>query len=152
MTPGFAPRTITLRGRLRVGAGIDETFPLFSPEGERLWVPGWDPELLHPPDEVWAEGQIFRTREERGEALWVVSRLDRAAHHAEYHRVEPGRYVARVEVRCRPVEDGTEVTVSYAYVGLSESGNRDIAGMTEADYAEKMTRWAGWIEDYLASR
>jgi len=146
MSP-FRPREAVFRGTVTARSGIDEVFPLFSPVGERAWVPGWDPELIHPPGVEWAEGQIFRTREETGDAIWVVSRLDREGHRVEYHRVEPGRYVARIDVRCRRIEDRiTEATVEYAFVGLSESGNRDIEGMTEEEYAAKMARWTDWIE------
>ena len=48
MTP-FSPRAATLRGKLLANGDLSVVFPLFSPEGERLWVPEWDPELLHPP-------------------------------------------------------------------------------------------------------
>jgi hypothetical protein len=148
----FRARTVTFRGRLVAAAAIDEVFPLFSPEGEKLWVPGWEPEFLHPPDPAWEEGQIFRTREETGEAVWVVTRLDRGEHRAEYHRVEPGRYVARVEVRCRPLDERrTEVSTAYTFVGLSESGNREIAAMTREAYDAKMSRWSDWIGRCLRS-
>lgn len=150
MSP-FTPRTITLRGKLHVPAAPEEAFPLFSPEGERLWVPGWAPEILHPPEGRWEAGQIFRTQEASGEAVWVITRLDRAKHEAEYHRVEPGRYVARIDVACRPSPDGaTQASVAYSFVGLSESGNRDIAAMTQEDYDAKMSRWAGWIRRHLS--
>ena len=145
----FAARTKTLEGTLTVSGGVDDVFPLFSPRGERLWVPGWDPEVLHPPESAWCEGQIFRTQEERGEAVWVITRLVREAHRAEYHRVEPGRYVAHVAVRCRAISDRqTQVAVSYSYVGLSEDGNREIEAMSTRDYDAKLARWSGWIERY----
>ena len=144
--PPFTPRTVTFTGRVAVRGRIDETFTLFSPLGEKLWVPGWDPELLHPPGAEWEEGMLFRTREESGPAIWVVSRLERQGHRVRYHRVEPGRYVACIEVACHEAGGGTtEATVSYGFVGLSEGGNRDIAAMTEADYAAKMARWEQWI-------
>jgi hypothetical protein len=54
------------RGRIAIHAPIHAIFELFSPLGERAWVPDWNPELLHPPDVQWAEGQIFRTQEEKG--------------------------------------------------------------------------------------
>jgi len=147
----FAPATITLAGKLMVNAPVEAAFPLFSPEGERLWVPEWNPEILHPPEGTWEQAQIFRTREEMGEAVWVITRLDRGRHEAEYHRVEPGRYVARIEVSCRPAgAASTEVSVAYSFVGLSEGGNRDIAAMTQADYEAKMQRWAGWIREHLS--
>lgn len=147
----FRSRALTLRGQVLVRAGLDEAFELFSPEGERWWVPGWDPEYLHPADGAWERGQLFRTREESGEAVWVVSGLDRSGHRSEYHRVEPGHWVARVEVGCRAAQDGaTEVTVAYSFFGLSEAGNREIATMNQADYDAKMERWGRWLEDYLS--
>lgn len=149
----FRSRSSMFCGIVIAPAEIDEVFTLFSPQGERGWVPGWDPEMLHPSGDAWEERQVFRTREERGEAVWVISRLDRAGHRVEYHRVEPGRWVARVEVRCRPLDGGrTEASVEYAFIGLSESGNREIDGMTEEEYEAKMARWSGWIERHLAGR
>jgi hypothetical protein len=146
--PPFTPRTLTLTGRVAVSGGLDEIFPLFSPLGERLWVPGWDPELLHPAGAEWEEGMIFRTEEERGPAVWVVSRLQREAHRVRYHRVEPGRYVACIEVVCRAAGAGmTEATIAYTFVGLSDAGNRDIAAMSETEYVEKMARWERWIRE-----
>ncbi len=149
----FVPRVLELRGHLVVPGDPEAIFPLFSPVGERLWVPGWSPELLHPSGVEWAEGQVFRTREETGEeVVWFVTRLDRGARHVEYRRVVPGLYVARVEVRCLSVpERRTRADVSYDYVGLSEAGNRDIGAMSPEAYDEKMARWKGWIEGYLAT-
>ena len=147
----FRPAVATFRGRLQVGARIEDVFPLFSPEGERRWVPGWDPELLHPPGATWEEGQIFRTREERGEAVWVVTRLDRTERSVEYHRVEDRRCVARVRVRCaRLGTDRTDVVTEYTFVGLSEEGNAEIAAMTDEAYDAKMARWGDWIRKHLA--
>ncbi|HXI03872.1 MAG TPA: hypothetical protein VNI57_11915 [Candidatus Saccharimonadales bacterium] len=142
----FRPSTATFRGKVHVAAAPGEAFPLFSPEGERRWVPGWNPSILHPPEGHWEAGQIFTTQEETGEAVWVISRLDRRAHEAEYHRIEPGRYVARVEVACRPApEGGTEAAIAYSFTGLSDSGNREIEAMTPEAYEAKLARWTEWI-------
>jgi hypothetical protein len=122
---------------------VEEMFYLFSPLDEKLWVPDWNPELLHPPGVCWQEGLIFRTQEEMGDAIWVVTRLDCTAHYVEYHRIEPGRYVARIVVRCSAIADRvTEVLTTYEFIGLSESGNGEIAAMTEDAYAKKMARWS----------
>lgn len=149
----FTPRTTTFRGAIAVRSEIEDAFPLFSPAGERSWVPGWDPEFVQPSDTAWEEGQIFRTREGKGDAVWIVTRLDRAQHHVEYHRVEPGRYVARITVTCRSSERSrTEVATTYTYIGLSEDGNREIAAMTQTDYDAKMARWTEWIDRHLEAR
>ena len=69
----FTARSIELGGGFTLPAPPDATFELFSPLGEKRWVPGWDPELIHPPGATWERGLIFRTREERGDAIWVVT-------------------------------------------------------------------------------
>lgn len=149
----FEPAHVLLEGGFTVGGAVEEVFGLFSPAGERLWVPEWEPEFLRPADPGWEEGQVFRTVEEQGEAVWVVGRLDRASHRVRYHRVEPGRYVATVEVVCRAAGEAmTEVATTYGFLGLSPSGNQEIGAMSQADYDAKMRRWAGWIEGHLSRR
>jgi hypothetical protein len=146
----FRARSIELTGGFALPAAPESTFELFSPLGEKRWVPGWDPELIHPPGATWERGLVFRTPEERGDAIWVVTALDRNRQEVEYYRVEAGRYVARVHVRCASAAGGqTEVRVTYTFVGLSEVGNRDIAAMSDAAYREKMGRWEGWIRTVL---
>ena len=147
----FQARSITLSGSFALPMAPAEAFPLFSPLGEKSWVPGWDPELIHPPGVEWERGLIFRTPEERGDAIWVVTALDRERHEAEYHRVEAARYVARVHVRCAAGPGGgTSVHVTYTFVGLSDVGNQDIAAMSQEAYVQKMQRWRGWITKDVA--
>lgn len=149
----FEPHTATFRGQMLVTGEAAVVFPLFSPAGEESWVPGWAPEYLYPAETRWAEGQVFRTQEPMGEAIWVVTRLDREQHRVEYHRVEPGRYVARIAVGCRPLPDKrTEVSTAYSFIGLSEAGNREIAAMTQQEYDAKMSRWTEWTARHLAAR
>jgi hypothetical protein len=147
----FEARSIELSGGFALAAAPDAAFELFSPLGEKRWVPGWNPELLHPPGVSWERGLIFRTTEERGEAVWVVTALDRSRREVEYHRVEAGRYVARVSVLCGPHAGGqTEVRVTYLFVGLSEVGNQDIAAMSPQSFEDKMRRWQEWIRRHLS--
>ena len=147
----FEPSSIKLTGRLKARGRCDDVFPLFSPLGEKKWVPGWDPVLLHPRGEDWARGLIFTTQEELGEAVWVVAQLDRESCYVEYYRVEPGRYVARVRVQCGDDGVETDVSVEYEFVGLSARGNADIAAMRPEDYQDKMRRWESWINSHLAT-
>ncbi len=148
----FTPAMAAFTGKIVLPADVERVFPLFSPLGEKAWVPGWDPRLLHPPGSEWEEGMIFLTREEEGDAVWIVTRLDRPSHEVVYHRVEAGRYVARIKVRCRDLGGRkTEATVVYAYVGLSEDGNRDLMAMTSKEYGAKMGRWRKWIQSALAA-
>lgn len=114
------------------------------------WVPGWTPDLLYPPGVEWAEGQLFCTREEYGDAIWVVSKLDRSNWNVLYYRIEPGRYVAKVDVRVVPFDDvHSRVLIAYSFVGLSDDGNNDIESMSQRAYDEKMKRWSDWLETCL---
>lgn len=147
----FTATSMVLSGGFTLPVAPGDAFELFSPLGEKRWVPGWDPELIHPPGVSWERGLVFRTREERGDAIWVVTALDRERHEVEYHRVEAGRYVARVQVGCAAQGAGqTHVHVAYTFVGLSAVGNEDIAAMSPQAYEDKMRRWQGWITNHLA--
>jgi hypothetical protein len=85
------------------------------------------------------------------EIVWLVEALDLRSHEAEYHRIEIGRHVARVHVRCSPrVGGGTDVQVRYRFVGLSEAGNAEIAAMTPATHAARMRDWESRIARHLA--
>jgi hypothetical protein len=149
----FVALTADLRGTFVLEGLIDKVFWLFSPEGETHWVPGWTPAMVHPGGWVWEEGQVFLTEEEYGTAVWVVARLDRKEHQVTYHRVEPGRYVARISVQCFPIDsDQVKVETCYSFVGLGEVGNQDIAAMTQEEYEGKMARWKQWIREWQAGR
>ena len=148
----FLPLKASFTGRIRLNGSIERVFPLFSPIGEKEWVPAWDPEILHPAGGFWQEGLIFRTSEESGSAVWIISNLDIAAHRVSYHRVEPTHYVARIDVTCYEVSTGvTDVSTAYTFVGLSDEGNETISAMTAEEYAVKMIRWTSWLERCLAN-
>jgi hypothetical protein len=139
----FRARVQSFSGDVRVAKPVDEAFPLFSPEGERAWAPGWDPESLT--SRGWEEGEVFLTRHGAETAAWVVARLDGAAHEVTYYRVEPERYVVRIDVHCTAGDRSTTARVSYSFVGLTDAGNAEIEAMTEEGYREKMANWESLI-------
>lgn len=142
----FQSHGVTFNGAFTLEIPVDEAFPLFSPLGEKIWVPDWDPELLFPPGETWCPGLVFRTQEESGPALWVVHSLSMDARRVVYYRLEPELYAARIEVHCRALsENACEVSTTYGYVGLSDAGNAAIRSMTRDAYDEKMARWKKWL-------
>jgi hypothetical protein len=67
---------IEVSGTLRVARAPADAFRFFTPEGERLWVPDWDPEDLHPADGALVAGLTFRTRHGGEQTVWLVSRCD----------------------------------------------------------------------------
>lgn len=140
-------RSITLDGSFTLALSTVQAFPLFSPEGERAWADGWEPEVLHPQGGDWSVGQVFRTQDGGREVVWVVTDLNHESGSVTYHRVEGRDLVARVSVRCEQEgEAETRVSVSYADFSLSDAGDDEITGMSEAAYADKMRNWKQQIE------
>src|SRR5258706_16458471 len=43
-------KAITHRGLIRLAAPVERVFPLFGPVREKLWAPGWNPQIVYPLD------------------------------------------------------------------------------------------------------
>lgn len=144
MSPGsrFRPHHIERSGELTLPLPLGHVFPLFSPEGERAWVAGWDPEYLHPTHPSLAAGTVFRTTHDGEETVWLVLRYDTHLAVAEYGRFTPGSRVGTVSVQCH--EEATAVTrvsVTYALTALSPAGNTVLTELTAAHYSRMLRDW-----------
>jgi len=125
---------------------LSAAFPLFEPEGERAWAPGWDPRYVYPADGRPQKGMVFVTDAGDEETLWLVLRHEPEKGAVEYARMTPGNRVAIVRVLCAPADSGsTRVTVSYEYTGLSEAGNAYVRAMDEAGFREFVESWRTMI-------
>lgn len=134
---------IERRGTFELPFPRERAFELFTPEGERAWVAGWDPEPLHAPGgRLDVEGAVFRTRAHDEETLWIVLGVDRGAFVAEYARITPGSRLGTVRVRCGEVAgSGTRVEVRYRLTAVAEAGEATLAETTEVAFAETLRVW-----------
>ena len=147
----FVAKRIDCHGEVAVALPPDEAFPLFTARGELLWVPGWQPDFVHPPsgelelDQVWLTGA--------GEELthWLVAGLDRERRRVEYARITPGSRLGRVIVEVSPAPGGAVAAVRYVMTALSPAGNEVLAQL-EAGYGEMMAKWAELVAAYLGGR
>ena len=132
---------------------VQAVFPLFSPEGEKLWAPGWDYENIMGTTRL-HEDYIFLTRTHdhaANEAIWIVKEYEPEAYRVQYYKIEAGEKVGIIGVTCTPSGPHTsKVQVTYKYIGLSESGNRFIARFTKKDYKAFIEDWKRLIEAYFA--
>jgi hypothetical protein len=123
---------------------VANVFPLFSPEGEKLWAPGWDYTNLLGTNEL-RRDDVFLTDthdHKSTQAIWIVADYDPVKHCVSYYKVEPGEKVGKVMVECsRQTDTSTLVKVTYKYIGLSDSGNRFIANFTREAYKEFISEW-----------
>lgn len=132
-----------------------ELFPLFSPEGERSWVPGWDYENVMGTTRL-HDDYVFLTKNHdhaASEAVWIVKSYDPDARRVQYYKVEPGEKVGVISVGCNPLDQrATRVEVTYTYIGLSEGGNRFVEQFTQTAYAEFIEEWKGLLDGYFAEK
>ena len=148
MTDAFRSVHVERSGVLRLELPLARTFSFLSPEGERQWIDGWDPEYLNPPGRPHPPppGTVFRTRHGGEETLWLVLAFDAAAGTADYVRVTAGSRVGTVSVRARDAGGGTtEAVVTYRLTALSPEGNRKLEEMTAEGYDSMLRRWEAAI-------
>ena len=134
---------------------VQSVFPLFTPEGEKLWAAGWDYENIMGTTKL-HEDYVFLTRTHDHavtEAIWIVKKYEPETYRIQYSKIEPREKVGIIEVGCDPSAVGsTKVQVTYRYVGLSETGNRFVARFTKKDYAAFIGEWKRLIESYFAKK
>ena len=131
---------------------VQTVFPLFTPEGEKLWAPGWNYDNLMGTNPL-GEDYLFLTRSHdhtAKEAIWIVKKYTPERYRVQYYKIEPGEKVGIIEVACASLSPAlTEVQVTYRYVGLSETGNRFVERFTNKDYEAFIEEWKRLIESYL---
>lgn len=138
----FRPVHIERTGDFTLPIPLRHAFPLFSPEGERAWVEGWDPVYLHPEHPSTDHDTIFRTAHGDEETLWLVLRYDPARALAEYGRFSPGSRLGTVRVTCQEESPQlTRVAVVYSLTALSPAGNAVLDALTPKKYEAMLAEW-----------
>lgn len=148
----FEPIHVRRSHGFRLDVPPTRAFELFTPRGERAWVPGWDPVFLYPADGSLRRGATFLTQGE-GEpspAIWLVTDLDVERLRVSYARITPTSRAGQVdvEVTTHP-EGGSRVQVSYAFTALTEAGNAYLADFTDEYYRAYIESWRDLIESSM---
>lgn len=142
---------IERRHSITLPAPADRVFPLFTPYGETLWVPGWKPEFLYPTTGETQDGMIFRTGQGDQTTLWACCAWDPDGYYVRYARVTPQSRFGFVEVQCHALPDGrTEATIAYAFTALSPEGEIYLQGLGEEPYRRMIEEWRVSISEWLA--
>ena len=168
--------TIKHQAGFRIDQPADVLFPLFSAEGEKLWVPGWDYRNimgstgLHEDYVFLTKGHHTSSHPGAGhhnhdhdhhapghhappETIWLVKRYDPANFLVQFYRVEPGDKIAVISVHCKPLDqESTEVEVAYEYIGLSLKGDKFIEGYTKEVHQKFISNWHRHLVDYFETR
>ena len=133
---------------------VKKLFPLFSAEGEKLWVPGWNYENLMGGTDL-HEDYVFLTKSHdhaASDAIWLVKRYEPEDYLVQFYKVEPDEKIGIIEVRCfEQNESQTKVQVTYEYIGLSATGNEFISNFSSSKYKEFMAEWDTLLVKYFES-
>jgi hypothetical protein len=146
-------KSVSHTAEFEIKLPVEAAFPLFTPEGEKLWAPGWDYENILGANTL-SEDDLFLTRSHdhaAKDAIWIVKKYEPQAFRVQYYKVEPDEKVGLIEVVCGSSARGsTNVRVTYRYTGLSENGNRFVERFTGKHYEAFIEQWKRWIEASLA--
>ena len=142
---GFDALTIARSGSFELDMTPDEALPLFTAPGEKLWIPIWDPVVLH--GDGYEKGTVFVTSHHGNTTYWLVMDYDTDTKHAQYVRVTPEANTGTVDVSITSNgEGGATVNVAYQLTALSPAGNADLQeSFSEPKYAEMMEEWRAMI-------
>lgn len=129
-----------------------ELFPLFSAEGEKLWVPGWDYENIMGGTDL-HEDYVFVTRSHdhaASDAIWMVKKYEPEDYLVQFYKVEPGEKIGVIEVRCVELDEShTKVQVTYEYIGLSDAGNSFVSSFSSSEYNSFIAKWKTLLVEYF---
>lgn len=131
-------------GRFEVALSAPAAIDLFTPEGERLWVPGWAP--TYPAGEASeTAGTVFTTHVGNASTIWTIIQIDRTAGAAAYSRVTPGHHAGTVRVWCVDAGEG-RCAVKVAYdMSLLGDDPVELAAYAQPAFDEMMLEWSGAV-------
>lgn len=129
-------------GTLTVMAPAATTLELFTPEGERRWVPDWSPDYLFRAgggDEI---DTVFRTEHDGEETYWIVLEHDLEEHDAAYARITPGSRLGTVTVDVEPIDETScWVEVCYELTAMSAAGNDALRRFDVKAFRAMLDEW-----------
>jgi hypothetical protein len=131
----------TATGQFELPIPAREAIDYFTPEGERRWVPGWDPAYpAGQPTET--AGTVFVTSHGDTETIWVIDSIDRTAHTSAYSRITIGHHAGTVKVNCTDQAGRCLVTVNYEMTNLNPQQPEMLDAYDESSFEAMMKEWA----------
>ena len=115
---------------------------LFTPEGERDWVPGWSPTYpTGEPSET--PGTVFTTDQGGIETVWLVQMINTDESTVAYSRVTPRHHAGTVRVSCDDNPDGRcTVSVTYDMSLLPGGSPAGLDGYDHPSFDKMMRHWS----------
>ena len=145
-------KRISRSASILLNSSIEKVFPLFTPLGEKKWVPGWNPCIIYPEPHRLEEGLIFQTPGKfPGESFytWVLQIYDTQAYLAKYMVFTPDR-VWFIEVQCnQKAVSKTLATITYTFTSLTSLGKSLNEKALEMMFEKNLSDWEKALNHYL---
>jgi hypothetical protein len=147
----FVAQHITRSHTIHLPATLQQVFPLFEPLGEKQWSPGWDPEMLYPPDGAAQVGAVFMTNQaDESTRVWTIIAYEKEQAHVTYFNVLPSSHASWINVRCeRAGAQTSNAHITYTLTALTQQGNTYLATFTQEYYQNWISSWQKAISHYL---
>ena len=136
---------------IRLDGTPDQVFPLFEPEGRRLWARHFAPQYLYPQSGEARAGMVFQTvHHEHEPSIWVLADYDPEDYRMRYVIFIPRTEAWELEIVCEPGPEGqTDATVVYRVTSLSEKANDMVQKFFDDDFEGAIDSWGSAINTYL---
>jgi hypothetical protein len=140
-------RTVVRATELTVELPSEQAMQLFTPEGERRWADGWDPQYPAP-ERREGPGAVFTTAHGGHQTTWIM--VDHGPGSVRYARVTEGMTAGTVAVDVvASSEHVTRVRVTYDLTALSSAAEHWLDAF-DRDYETMIGDWSTDIAAGLA--
>jgi hypothetical protein len=140
-------RTICCSAELEVALAPSAALALFTPEGERAWVAGWDPTFPVPGRRA-GPGAVFVTAHDAESTVWIT--VDSDERGVRYARVVSGLNAGTVAVTVvAATPASTRLRVTYDLTALGAAGVHRLDGFA-AHFDAYIAEWEAAITTHLS--
>jgi hypothetical protein len=140
------PTTIQRAAEITVGLPREQALALFTPEGERRWAAGWDPQYPDPRRRE-GPGAVFTTSHGSHETTWVM--VDQRPDSIRYARVVQRMTAGTIAVDVLYAKEGaTRVRVTYDLTALTAAGETWLEAFAE-HFETEIAAWSHEIDAAL---
>ena len=143
------PNRVTRTFAQRLVAEPSRVFPLLCPVREADWIDGWDPLTVFSESGIAEPDCVFLTEASPINAVWYITRHEPSNGFVEMIKISPHVTACRLTIQLRPVEAGSEATITYAHTSLGPDGDTFIASFTEEHFQQFMRDWEARMNHYL---
>jgi hypothetical protein len=129
---------VVCRGIVRVALPPERALGYFTPEGERVWAPEWNPIYPAASEDDTAVNVVFVTGGHGHDTVWVV--VDSSDRAMRYAQVVPGVRAGTVNVQCLPDGQATRAEITYDLTALTHAAQAALQHFADG-YDDFLREW-----------